>query len=539
MLRNILWIQIVFLCTVEGLAQYKNDVTKPDTSLAVNKKLDIPRVRFAENISPRELKMHLDVLASKEMEGRETGTPGNDLAADYISRYLFNLGLSPIPGTGKFKQPVAFTFSKWLKNECAINGKSYKHLWDYLVFPAENKGENIESDEVVFLGYGIEDPVYNDYAKVDVKGKVIMINTGEPMLNDSVSRITGSTNMSEWTTDSAKKLLLAKEKGVKAVLFIDQDIKKTLELNRRKILGAFLELGDLRTREYIYPPHLYISTTMAENIMGNNQKKIIKARKKIAKGKSKKVILPALFKLDLEKEAKVLESNNVIGYIEGSDKKNEYVLVSAHFDHLGKRGEDIYYGADDNGSGSSLLLEMAQSFQQAVMEGEKPSRSIVFCWFTGEEKGLLGSKYYTEFPIFPLESTVVNVNVDMIGRTDDDYKNFTDYTYVIGSDRLSSELHQINEAVNQEYVQLVLDYKYNDEKDPNQFYYRSDHYNFAKEGIPAIFYFTGTHKDYHRTTDTADKILFNKMAKIGRLIFHTIYEVANRPERLKVDGIVK
>lgn len=539
MFRSLLWVQIVLFFTIDGLAQYKSDVTKPDTTKATNTNLDIPRVRFAQNISPRELKMHLDVLSSKEMEGRETGTPGNDLAADYISRYLFNLGLSPVPGTGQYKQPVAFTFSKWLKNECTINGKSYKHLWDYLVFPSENKGENIVADEVVFLGYGIEDPLYSDYTKADVKGKVILINTGEPMLNDSVSRITGTTNLSDWATDPGKKLLLAKSKGVKAVLFIDQDIKKTLENNRRKILGSFLELGDLRTREYIYPAHVYISTTMAENIMGSNQKKIIKARKKIAKGKSKKVNLPAGFKLDLEKEAKVLESNNVLGYIEGRDKKDEYVLVSAHFDHLGKRGDDIYFGADDNGSGSSLLLELAQSFQQAVLEGEKPSRSIVFCWFTGEEKGLLGSKYYTEFPVFPLESTVVNVNVDMIGRTDDEYKDFTDYTYVIGSDRLSTELHAINESVNQEYVQLVLDYKYNDEKDPNQFYYRSDHYNFAKKGIPAIFYFTGTHKDYHRTTDTADKIQFDKMAKIGRLIFHTIYEVANRPDKLKVDGIVK
>lgn len=539
MFRSLLWVQIVLFFTIDGLAQYKSDVTKPDTTKATNTNLDIPRVRFAQNISPRELKMHLDVLSSKEMEGRETGTPGNDLAADYISRYLFNLGLSPVPGTGQYKQPVAFTFSKWLKNECTINGKSYKHLWDYLVFPSENKGENIVADEVVFLGYGIEDPLYSDYTKADVKGKVILINTGEPMLNDSVSRITGTTNLSDWATDPGKKLLLAKSKGVKAVLFIDQDIKKTLENNRRKILGSFLELGDLRTREYIYPAHVYISTTMAENIMGSNQKKIIKARKKIAKGKSKKVNLPAVFKLDLEKEAKVLESNNVLGYIEGRDKKDEYVLVSAHFDHLGKRGDDIYFGADDNGSGSSLLLELAQSFQQAVLEGEKPSRSIVFCWFTGEEKGLLGSKYYTEYPVFPLESTVVNVNVDMIGRTDDEYKDFTDYTYVIGSDRLSTELHAINESVNQEYVQLVLDYKYNDEKDPNQFYYRSDHYNFAKKGIPAIFYFTGTHKDYHRTTDTADKIQFDKMAKIGRLIFHTIYEVANRPDKLKVDGIVK
>lgn len=259
----------------------------------------------------------------------------------------------------------------------------------------------------------------------------------------------------------------------------------------------------------------------------------------MAKGKPASVALSAAFSLTLEKEAKVLESRNVIGYIEGSTFKDEYVVVSAHFDHLGKRGDDIYFGADDNGSGSSLLLEIAQSFQQGVLEGNKPKRNIVFIWFTGEEKGLLGSKYYSQFPIFPLDKTIVDVNIDMVGRTDDNYGSFTNYTYVIGSDRLSSDLHAINEEANQKYTGLVLDYKYNDESDPNQFYYRSDHYNFASKGVPAIFFFTGTHKDYHRPTDTVDKIMFDKMARLGKHVFHTIFELANRQDRIRVDGAIK
>ena len=185
------------------------------------------------------------------------------------------------------------------------------------------------------------------------------------------------------------------------------------------------------------------------------------------------------------------------------------------------------------------IRDRAQSFQQAVMEGNRPSRSIVFCWFTGEEKGLLGSQYYTEYPLFPLKNTVVNVNVDMIGRTDENYNDIKAYTYVIGSDRLSTDLHKVNEEMNQKYTHLLLDYKYNDENDPNQFYYRSDHYNFASKGIPAIFFFTGVHKDYHRPTDTPDKILFDKMASVGKLIFHTIYELANRKDRIIVDKEIK
>jgi hypothetical protein len=533
-------IVFIYFCFVNAtFAQYKSDITKPDVSKPVVRDFEIPRVRYAENITPRELKMHLDVLASPEFEGRETGTPGNDKAADYISKYLYNLGLSAIPGADDYKQSVAFTFSKWLNNEIGINNTKYKHLWDYLVFPSDNAGENIEADEVAFLGYGIDDEKYSDYKKANVKGKVIMINKGEPMINDSISFLTGSNQLSSWSNDMSKKLKVAKENGAKAVLIIDNDIKKTLEVNRKKVLGSFLELGDLKNKKFDLPTHVYISSTMATEIIGEKQKKILKARKKIAKGKPASAVLSSKLLIQLEKEVKVLSSNNVIGLIEGKDKKDEYIFVSAHFDHLGKRGDDIYYGADDNGSGSSMLLEIAQSFQQAVMEGQRPSRNVVFCWFTGEEKGLLGSQYYTEYPLFPLKNTIVNVNVDMIGRTDENYNDFKDYTYVIGSDRLSTDLHKINEEMNQTYTQLLLDYKYNDEKDPNQFYYRSDHYNFASRGVPAIFFFTGVHKDYHRTTDTADKIQFDKMANIGKLIFHTVYELANRSERIKVDKEIK
>ena len=533
---------IVFFCFCLGneiFGQYKSDVTKPDVSQPMIKDIEIPRVRYAENITPRELKMHLDVLASPEFEGRETGTPGNDKAAAYISKYLYNLGIATITGADEYKQSVAFTFSKWLNNEIGINKTIYKHLWDYLVFPSDNPGENIDTDDIVFLGYGIDDEKYSDYKKAKVKGKVIMINKGEPMRNDSISFITGTSQLSAWSSDMGKKLKIAKEKGVKAVLIIDNDIKKTLEVNRRKVLGSFLELGDLTHKKYDKPTHIYISSTMATEIIGGKQKKILKARKKMAKGKASSVELTAKVIIQLQKEVKVLESNNVIGYVEGKDKKDEYVFVSAHFDHLGKRGDDIYFGADDNGSGSSMLLELAQSFQQAVMEGNRPSRSIVFCWFTGEEKGLLGSQYYTEYPLFPLKNTVVNVNVDMIGRTDENYNDIKAYTYVIGSDRLSTDLHKVNEEMNQKYTHLLLDYKYNDENDPNQFYYRSDHYNFASKGIPAIFFFTGVHKDYHRPTDTPDKILFDKMASVGKLIFHTIYELANRKDRIIVDKEIK
>jgi Zn-dependent M28 family amino/carboxypeptidase len=213
--------------------------------------------------------------------------------------------------------------------------------------------------------------------------------------------------------------------------------------------------------------------------------------------------------------------------------------MSAHYDHLGKRGESIYNGADDNGSGTTTVIEIAQAFADGVKQGIRPRRSMLFLLVTGEEKGLLGSQFYAERPIFPLEKTIVDINVDMVGRVDAKYELNPNYIYVIGSDRLSTDLHKINESVNQEFTQLTMDYTYNSETDPNRYYYRSDHYNFAKNGIPAIFFFNGTHADYHQASDTVEKINFDKMAFVAKHIFHLAYELANRDEMIEVDGVVK
>jgi len=229
-------------------------------------------------------------------------------------------------------------------------------------------------------------------------------------------------------------------------------------------------------------------------------------------------------------------SENVVAFIKGKEKPDEIVIISAHYDHLGKPDGDIYYGADDDGSGTVAILEIAEAFQKAVNEGNGPKRSILFLHVTGEEKGLLGSKYYTEFPIFPLDKTVTDLNIDMIGRVDDVHTNNTNYIYSIGSDKLSEELHILSEEINNKFIHLNLDYTFNDENDPNRFYYRSDHYNFAKNNIPIIFYFNGTHKDYHKITDTPDKINYDLLAKRAKLIFYTAWEIANREHRITLNN---
>ena len=228
-------------------------------------------------------------------------------------------------------------------------------------------------------------------------------------------------------------------------------------------------------------------------------------------------------------------SENVLAFVEGSEKPEEVVVISAHLDHVGIRYGEIYNGADDDGSGTVAILEMAQAFKQAADEGNGPRRSILFLHVTGEEKGLLGSKYYTDYPVIPLENTVVNLNIDMIGRIDEAHENNPNFVYLIGSDKLSTELHNISEAINDKFTQIDLDYTYNDENDPNRFYYRSDHYNFAKNNIPVIFYFNGTHEDYHQPSDTPDKINYDLLAKRTKLIFYTAWEIANREQRIQLD----
>ena len=240
--------------------------------------------------------------------------------------------------------------------------------------------------------------------------------------------------------------------------------------------------------------------------------------------------------MNLNIKGKDISTENVVAIIPGSEKPEEYLVISSHLDHIGIHEGQINNGADDDGSGSVALLEIAEAFQKAVAEGNGPKRSIIFLHVSGEEKGLLGSKYYTNNPLYPLTQTIANLNVDMIGRTDPKRtEGKRNYVYLIGSDRLSTELHQISEAANAATLNVELDYTYNAPDDPNRFYFRSDHYNFAKNNIPVIFYFNGTHADYHRPSDTVDKIEFDLLKERTQLIFYTAWELANRDQRITVD----
>ncbi len=530
-------VQIAIAQPTLHLKNKKKTIAKKDLVL------DDVQAEFAKTISADDMKKHLTILASDEYEGRETGAKGNRMAADYLAEEFKKMGL---PGIGKkntYFQNVSFSKTQWEDCVMYVNGEKFKHLWEFLSFPNMNENvDQLNKDEVIFLGYGIDDPKYSDYKGRDVKGKVVMVYKDEPMTKDGNSRITGTTEKSDWSKDLSKKLMTAKKNGVAHIMIIENELQAQLSKSRSYLVGPSINLGDGNELSEIYANNSFISTNVAKAIMGKRYKKVIKRRDKArATGKTKPVRLKSKFEVRQKKDLSNILGDNVMGFIEGSDPKlkDEVVIITAHYDHLGKKGDEIYNGADDNGSGTSTVLDVAEAFAKAKAAGKAPKRSVMVMLVTGEEKGLLGSQYYTEYPVFPLEKTVANINVDMVGRVDEKYKDNPSYVYVIGSDRLSTELHNINESANKKYTNLTLDYTYNAEDDPNRYYYRSDHYNFAVKGIPAIFYFNGTHPDYHRTTDTVEKINFEKMEKIGKLVFHTAWELADRKDKIKVDVIGK
>lgn len=497
---------------------------------------DETQLKYAETITAKDLRSRLEIIASDEFEGRETGQLGQRKAADYIKEQFQEFGYKPIEKLGGYFQEFKLLLTYPDTVKLVVGKDTLRFLKDMYYFPGFDD-MTLSAEDILYLGYGIDDLKYSDYKGVEVKDRVIMISGDEPTDKKGVSWITGTEEKSRWTVDWTKKIGLAQYKGVKALLVIDDHFSTSVTQFGRYIKRPEIELGDKPT-ESEGIPLIFINSKIADRIL--TEAGVKGGHKKLEQQIGKKGVpnrqeLNVAVSIDVKKNKEELKSVNVLGYLEGAEKPDELVVVTAHYDHLGKKGEDIYNGADDDGSGTTTLLELAQAFALAKKEGNGPKRSMLFMTVSGEEKGLLGSEFYTDNPVFPLKNTVVDLNIDMIGRIDQQHEPDSNYVYIIGSDKLSTGLHELSEKVNASYSGIDFDYTYNDENDPNRFYYRSDHYNFAKNQIPVIFYFTGVHEDYHQPTDTVDKIMFQKMQNIARLVFHTAWEIANREERLKVD----
>lgn len=482
---------------------------------------DVPAL--AASITEPELKEHLYTYASDEFQGRETGTEGQKKAIAFIKDAYEALGIPAAQKNGEYFQKVPLEMARLPKGSISISGETYPIGSGFLTFTASEG----HYDEIIYVGYGIETDQYSDYNGLEVQGKLLLMKSGEPRNQDGTYLLTGTGDPSKWSNISEaieKRTEVAKAKGAAGVLYVDsanyaryQRYYNYMKANNRGRM-------DLVSQEEA-PGMLLITGDLAE--------KIYPAYKNMARAS----VVPANITLSVLSQNEKIDSENVVAYIRGSQLPEEYVVISSHLDHIGVNADGaINNGADDDGSGTVAMLEIAEAFKTGLDAGMRPRRSVVFLHVTGEEKGLLGSRYYTDVdPVFPLEKTVANLNIDMIGRIDPKREGDRNYIYLIGSDKLSTELHELSEAVNAKYTNIELDYTYNDENDPNRFYYRSDHYNFAKNNIPIIFYFNGTHADYHRPGDTPDKINYDLLKNRARLIFHTAWEIANREARLKVD----
>lgn len=507
--------------------------------------------QFAQTITAADLEKNLRVLAADSMQGRETGTPGQKRAANYIARQFAADGLQPIvpaaDGNLSFSQPFRLYQKTWGDFYMKVGGKKLVYLKDFLTNGLLNVPQET-AYETIFVGYGITDNHYDDYANLDVKGKAVVMLEGEPKTAAGASLVTGNNEASSWSTPDSwrAKTTLAKEKGAAQIFIVSAESAdgfKRVLAQRGALQGRFNRLGLKPGAENVGSIGTFlISAQTGAELLKTSVGKLNKATEQITRsGKTTAGSLKGQVSVKGDRKEDQVQTENVMGFIEGTDKKDEVVIVSAHYDHIGVNPDgQINNGANDDGSGTVSVLEIAQAFQNAKKAGNGPRRSMLFLTVTGEEKGLLGSQYYADYsPVLPLANTVCDLNIDMVGRVDDLHQgkaDSTNYIYAIGSDKLSSQLHAVNEDANKKYVGIDLDYKYNDSNDPERIYYRSDHYNFAKNRIPVIFYFNGLHADYHRPTDDVDKINFQLAEKTARLIFYTAWEVANRDERLVVDS---
>ncbi len=471
---------------------------------------------FAKSITIEDLQKHLYIIADDAMQGRETATEGQRKAAAYIENEFKSIGL--LPGSTSGYQMFFPVYVDSLQNAAiSVNDQPFIPGRDFSVNLGDNHPASYRFSEVVFAGYGISDSTHNDYQDLNVNGKLVMV------LSEGVAGDIPEDNRKRFSLYTQQ--INALKNGAAALLVVSKVID-TPAIKGRMYVNKYRNALRINT--------FSVSEALAEAIIGKDLSTLKPGiQNESAPGRSYKSDIA----LDFNKTAIPMQSSNVLGLLEGSDLKDEYVVLTAHYDHLGTKDGIVWNGADDDGSGTVTILELAKAFAKAKAAGKGPRRSILFMTVSGEEKGLWGSDYYSSHPVYPLNKTSVNLNIDMVGRIDPGRKHgdSTNYVYVIGDDKLSSDLKPISESINKKYSKMELDYKYNDPNDPERIYYRSDHYNFAKMGVPVIFYFSGLHPDYHKPTDTPDKINYNLMQKRARLVFYTAWDMANRDDMLKRD----
>jgi Zn-dependent M28 family amino/carboxypeptidase len=503
----------------------------------------------AEQITAAQIREYLTFISSDEMEGRDTPSRGLDLTAKFLATNLARWGLKPAGDDGTFFQKIALKRDQINKDETQVrlNDQLLAFGEDYIALP----GNSSASGPLVFAGNGwlVKSKNMDAYRGVDAKGKIAVIFGSLSGLPKGVT--SSDLNNGKPGEDWLAPFEYARKQGAIATVTIpDFQFMANWERNRRRLNERSTTVVEkFQPPETPRLPGIVITPRIANLLFQGERQSATALFEAVFGGEG-----PAPFELSPTKKMGIAISNkgdgistqNVVAVFEGSDPvlKDEYVALGAHYDHVGiggpVNGDTIYNGADDDGSGTTALLAIAEALSRSP---SRPKRSILFVWHAGEEKGLWGSRYFTEYPTIPLQKIVAHLNMDMIGRSrkpgDTNPRNSSltgpNEIYVIGSKMMSSELGELTETVNKEYLNLTYNYRYDDPKDPNRFFFRSDHYNYARKGIPIVFFFDGEHEDYHRPGDHAEKIDYEKMQKIVRTVYVMLWEIGNRPTRLAVD----
>jgi hypothetical protein len=518
-LRNIkaiiLSLFVIFSCTTRLSAQ------------------DTLPLHYSRTITQQELSEHVYKLASGDFEGRFTGSKGQLKAEDYILNEFKDDGLEApdISGRPTYVQDFTLDECRWKDQRLRMNGNDFKVGKDFLFLsdPVDIKG----TYPVIFAGFGIEDSAYSDFGNIDVKGKIMLVFSGEPQDEEGISVISGTKELSK-KAYYFNKSAVAVNKGAAGVIIIarkDSDFRKYIK-NRDYYdpkPNISYPSDDEETLKHKDAFSAYMDLKTAARLVKEDPERLAEALQEM---EASHISAAGRFKGSIEISASSdcfpLQTANVIGIIEGTDKKSEAVVVVAHYDHLGEERGKIYFGADDNASGTAAVIEIAEAFACAARDGFRPRRTVIFLAVSAEELGLYGSKYYSQNPVISLDSTYACVNIDMIGRAETKLENYPDY--ISGYAYVSRDILEVA----RECDTLMAP----DLEDRIEFRAGlrggSDHYYFAKHGIPSLFYFEGFHRDYHQPTDTPDKILYERMEKIVRAIFATTWELANREEKLEI-----
>ncbi len=524
-----------------ALAQRKVKATKiPVASLASQRGVD--------SITAAELRDYLSFIASDEMEGRDTPSRGLDTTAKFLAVNLARWGLKPAGDDGSYFQKIALRRSliDRTATQVQLNGRTLSLGDDYI--PLARTGD--VTAPLVFAGNGwfVKSKNIDAYKGIDAKGKIVVIVGSPDGFPRGIVRadVTGKRG-EDWMNASE---YAAKQGALGIVTIPDFQYLANWDRNRARITERGTTVVEkFQTTGASQLPSIVVAPRIANAIFQGEKQNASALFESAYSGN-----LAAPFELSPEKKLSLkvttksesIPTQNVVAVFEGSDPvlKDEYVALGAHYDHVGVgvpvNGDAIYNGADDDGSGTTALLAMAEALAHAP---KRPKRSVLFVWHAGEEKGLWGSRYFTDYPTIPLNKIVTQINIDMIGRSkkegDTNPRNQTLSTsnevYVIGSKMMSTELGELTETVNKDYLNLVFDYRFDDPADPNRFFFRSDHYNYARKGIPIVFFFDGEHEDYHRPGDEVQKIDFPKMEKVTRTIYMLLWEIASRPTRPAVD----